>query len=134
MQYFNFIGWYKAKGKYKKNYRDAKASYLLRIRIAVSMFYFAMGLCFSTWASRIPTIKSELNLSDGQLGSILFVLPLGQLTMMYFSGKLVTRFGSHRILPFSILIYVVSLINLGLAQNAWQLGMSLYFFWNFCKS
>ncbi len=128
MQYFNFIGWYKAKGKYKKNYRDAKASYLTRIRWAVSMFYFAVGLSFATWASRIPTIKSELNLSDGQLGSILFALPLGQLTMMYFSGKLVTRLGSHRILPFSLLLYVISLTNLGLAQNAWQLALGLYVF------
>jgi MFS family permease len=128
LQYFNFIGWYKAKGKYKKNYRDVKASYLLRIRMAVSMFYFAMGLCFATWASRIPTIKSALNLSDGQLGTILFALPVGQLTMMYFSGKLVTRFGSHRILPFAILMYAVSLTNLGLAQNAWQLALGLYIF------
>ncbi|WP_281636967.1 MFS transporter [Flavobacterium marginilacus] len=128
MQYFNFIGWYKAKGKYKKNYRDVKASYLLRIRMAVSMFYFAMGLCFATWASRIPTIKSTLHLSDGQLGTILFALPVGQLTMMYFSGKLVTRFGSHRILPFAISMYAVSLTNLGLAQNAWQLALALYAF------
>ena len=128
MQYFNFIGWYKAKGKYKKNYRDAKASYLLRIRFAVSMFYFAMGLCFATWASRIPTIKSTLNLSDGQLGTILFALPLGQLTMMYFSGKLVTRFGSNRVLPFAISMYAISLTNLGLAQNAWQLALGLYCF------
>ncbi|WP_228520810.1 MFS transporter [Flavobacterium sp. HJJ] len=128
MQYFNFIGWYKAKGKYKKNYRDVKASYLLRIRMAVSMFYFAMGLCFATWASRIPTIKSTLHLSDGQLGTILFALPVGQLTMMYFSGKLVTRFGSHRILPFAISMYAVSLTNLGLAQNAWQLALALYTF------
>lgn len=128
MQYFNFIGWYKAKGKYKKNYRDAKASYLLRIRFAVSMFYFSMGLCFATWASRIPTIKSALNLSDGQLGTILFALPVGQLTMMYFSGKLVTRFGSHRILPFAITMYAISLTNLGLAQNAWQLALGLYVF------
>jgi len=128
LQYFNFIGWYKAKGKYKKNYRDAKASYLLRIRFAVSMFYFAMGLCFATWASRIPTIKSTLNLSDGQLGTILFALPLGQLTMMYFSGKLVTRFGSNRVLPFAISMYAISLTNLGLAQNAWQLALGLYCF------
>ncbi|WP_348799214.1 MFS transporter [Flavobacterium adhaerens] len=128
MQYFNFIGWYKAKGKYKKNYRDAKASYLLRIRFAVSMFYFSMGLCFATWASRIPTIKSALNLSDGQLGTILFALPVGQLTMMYFSGKLITRFGSHRILPFAISMYAISLTNLGLAQNAWQLALGLYVF------
>lgn len=128
MQYFNFIGLYKAKGKYKKNYRDAKASYLLRIRWAVSFFYFSLGLCFATWASRIPNIKTALDLSDGQLGTILFALPLGQLTMMYFSGKLVTRFGSHRILPFSLLMYAFSLTNLGLAQNAWQLGLGLYVF------
>jgi MFS family permease len=128
LQYFNFIGRYKAKGKYKKTYRDAKESYLNRIRWAVSLFYFGMGLCFSSWASRIPTIKAALQLSDGELGSILFALPVGQLTMMFFSGKLVTRFGSHRILPFAILMYAVSLTNIGLAQNAWQLALALVSF------
>jgi len=92
------------------------------------MFYFGMGLCFSTWASRIPDIKTALHLSDGHLGTILLALPMGQLTMMFFSGKLVTRFGSHRILPFSIAVYAFSLTNLGLAQNAWQLALGLYAF------
>ena len=124
----NFIGNFKAKGKYKKTYQNAKASYLARIRWAVSLFYFGMGLCFATWASRIPNIKSDLHLSDGHLGTILFALPMGQLTMMFFSGKLVTRFGSHRILPFSTLMYAFSLTNIGLAQNAWQLGLGLYAF------
>lgn len=128
MQYFNFIGIYKAKGKYKKTYRDVKESYLNRIRWGVSMFYFGMGLCFSSWASRIPAIKAHLQLSDGELGTILFALPVGQLTMMFFSGKLVTRFGSHRILPLSIMLYVFSLTNIGLAQNAWQLALGLVSF------
>ena len=92
------------------------------------MFYFSMGLCFATWASRIPTIKTALHLGEGALGTILFALPVGQLTMMFFSGKLVTRFGSHRILPFSIFMYAFSLTNLGLAQNAWQLGLGLFVF------
>jgi MFS family permease len=125
---YNFIGSIKAKGKYKKTYRDAKQSYLNRIRWAVAMFYFGMGLCFATWASRIPAIKSALNLSDGELGTILFALPIGQLTMMFFSGKLVTRFGSDRILPFAILMYAFSLTNIGLAQNAWQLALGLISF------
>lgn len=128
MQYFNFIGRYKASGKYKKTYRDAKQSYLNRIRWAVSAFYFGMGLCFSSWASRIPTIKASLQLSDGELGSILFALPAGQLTMMFVSGKLVTRFGSHRTLPIAILMYAFSLTNMGLAQNAWQLCLGLISF------
>ncbi len=124
----NFLGRFKAKGKYKKTYKDAKISYLNRIRWAVSLFYFGMGLCFATWASRIPDIKTALHLSESDLGTILFAVPLGQLIMMPFSGKLVTRFGSHRILPYSILMYAFSLTNLGLAQNAWQLGLGLFFF------
>ncbi|MFV5694236.1 MFS transporter [Flavobacterium sp. LB3P122] len=124
----NFLGRFKAKGKYKKTYKDAKVSYLNRIRWAVSMFYFGMGLCFATWASRIPDIKTALHLSEGDLGTILFAVPVGQLVMMPFSGKLVTRFGSHRILPYSIILYAFSLTTLGLAQNAWQLGLGLFFF------
>jgi MFS family permease len=111
---------------FDKKYRDIKASYLKRIRWAVSMFYFSTGLCFATWASRIPDIKTALNLSNGQLGTILFAIPIGQLTMMYFSGKLVTRLGSHKILLFSVMLYAFSLTSIGLATNAWQLALSLY--------
>ena len=105
----NFISRFRTKAKFKKTYKDAKISYLKRTRWAVSMFYFAMGLCFATWASRIPDIKTALQLSEGDLGSILFALPLGQLVAMPFSGKLVTRFGSHRILIASLLFYVLCL-------------------------
>jgi len=124
----DFIVRFKTKTKYKTTYQNAKTSYLNRIRWAISMFYFGMGLCFSTWASRIPSIKTALHLGAADLGTILFALPVGQLTMMFVSGKLVTRFGSHRILYFSVLMYAFSMTNLGLAQNAWQLGLGLYFF------
>ncbi|MFV8342433.1 MFS transporter [Flavobacterium sp. XS2P39] len=124
----NFLGRFKAKGKYKKTYRDAKISYLNRIRWAVSMFYFGLGLCFASWASRIPDIKTTLHLSEGDLGSILFALPLGQLVAMPFSGRLVTRFGSHRTLIVALLGYVFSLTNLGLAVHAWQLSLALFVF------
>ncbi|MFV5700256.1 MFS transporter [Flavobacterium sp. XS2P12] len=124
----NFLGRFKAKGKYKKTYKDAKISYLNRIRWAVSLFYFGLGLCFASWASRIPDIKTALHLSEGDLGSILFALPLGQLAAMPFSGKLVTRFGSHRTLIIGLLGYVFSLINLGLAVQTWQLSLGLFVF------
>ena len=126
----NFISRFKTKAKYKKAYKDAKISYLNRTRWAVSMFYFAMGLCFATWASRIPDIKTALHLSEGELGTILFALPLGQLAIMPFSGKLVTRFGSHRILIFSLFFYAFSLTNLGLATQAWQLSVGFICIWD----
>jgi MFS family permease len=124
----NFIDRFKTKGWPEKTYKNAKRSYLVRIRWAVSAFYFAMGLCFATWASRIPDIKMALDLSAADLGTILFALPLGQLAMMPFSGKLVTRFGSHRLAVFSLVLYVFSLSNIGLATTSWQLALGLFLF------
>lgn len=124
----NFIGSFRAQGKIKKSFRNAKLSYLKRVRVAVASFYFGMGLCFATWASRIPDIRVALDLSDADLGTILFALPLGQLTMMPFSGKLVTRYGSHRLVVLSLSMYAFCLTNLGLATSAWQLALGLYAF------
>lgn len=124
----NFLNRSRTKAKFKKSYKDVKISYLNRIRWAVSMFYFGMGLSFATWASRIPDIKTALHLSEGDLGSILFALPMGQLVIMPFSGQLVTRFGSHKVLMFSLFMYVLSLTNLGLATAAWQLSLGLFVF------
>lgn len=123
-----FLGKIRTKAKLKKSYTQAKVSYLNRIRWAVSVFYFGMGLCFATWASRIPDIKTSLHLSEGALGTILFALPLGQLIVMPFSGKLVTCFGSHKVLIVALSMYVVSMTNLGLATAAWQLSLGLFVF------
>ncbi|WP_026727166.1 MFS transporter [Flavobacterium denitrificans] len=125
---FNPLELFQTKGKIKKVFREAKASYLNRIRFAVGMFYFGMGLSFATWASRIPDIKTALHLTEGDLGSILFALPMGQLVIMPFSGKMVTKFGSHRVLVFSLIMYVLCLVNLGLATTALQLSLGLFLF------
>ena len=99
-----------------------------RIRVAVALIYFSMGLCFSSWASRIPDIKTALNLSDAAFGTILFALPVGQFLMMPFSGKLVTRFGSQRVILFAVPAYTLCLLGIGLVQAGWQLGFVLFLF------
>ena len=99
-----------------------------RIRIAVALIYFSMGLCFSSWASRIPDIKTALHLNDAMLGSILFALPVGQFMMMPFSGKLVTRFGSRKVFLLAFPVYTLCLNNIGLVKEGWQLAIALYLF------
>ena len=99
-----------------------------RIRWAVSLFYFGQGISFASWASRIPDIKQHLHLSDALLGSILLALPLGQLCTMPVSGKLVTRFGSGRVLTVAAPLYVLALSNLALATEAWHLSVFLFLF------
>jgi MFS family permease len=125
---YSFLGKIIPQQKHKKSYQKAKQSYLNRMRLAMSFFYFGMGFCFASWASRIPDIKSFLNLSEGDLGTILFALPIGQLSAMPFSGKIVTRFGSRKVLLFALPFYAFSLTNIGLAEQPWQLALGLYLF------
>ena len=99
-----------------------------RIRIAVALVYFCMGLCFASWASRIPDIKTALHLNDAMLGSILFALPVGQFLMMPFSGKLVTYFGSRKVILFALPLYTICLSNIGLVKQEWQLALALFLF------
>lgn len=99
-----------------------------RVRFAVAVFFFAQGLCFATWASRITDLRAFLKLSDGDLGTILFALPLGQLIIMPVSGQLIAKIGSHRILVLALSLYALSLTNLGLATEPWHLGFFLLLF------
>lgn len=99
-----------------------------RVRLAVAMIYFSMGIGFSSWASRIPDIKTTLQLSDAMFGSILFAMPMGQFLMMPFSGKLVTRFGSPKVMAFAIPVYTICLIVIGLVYAGWQLAIMLFLF------
>lgn len=108
----------------------------VRVRIAVSSFYFFQGLCFASWASRIPDIKTALELSDGAMGSILFALPAGQMITMPLSGYLVGKYGSKAIMHFSLPLYSLSMILLALCGHAWELAGALFLFGvtgNFCN-
>lgn len=133
---YSFLSKILPKPSTKKGFGKSKKSYLNRVRLGVSLFYFTMGLSFASWASRIPDIKTALQLSEGELGTILLALPLGQLTAMPFSGRLVTKYGSKEVLIFSVVCYIFNLTNLGLATQPWQLALGLYLFGisgNFCN-
>ena len=99
-----------------------------RVWMAVFLYFFCMGLVFASWASRIPDIKTRLNLNDAVFGSILFCLPVAQFLMMTFSGKIVTRFGSRNVALFALPAYAICMSNLGLVSEGWQLAIALFLF------
>lgn len=101
---------------------------LPRIRLSIFYFYFIMGLIFASWASRIPDIKSSLHLNDGQLGQVLFAMPLGQLMMMVVSGYLVNKFGSRIILIAAMTLYAIALTFIPQANSFIQLFLVLFLF------
>ena len=97
-------------------------------RIAVSTFFFIAGFTFASWASRIPDIKTKLLLSDAGLGAVLFALPVGLMVSMPFSGYLVSKFGSRRVVIITAIFYPLTLILLGLAPSVWMLSAVLFVF------
>jgi len=105
-----------------------------RIRLAIFCLYFCIGFCFSSWASRIPDIKNALGLGDAAWGTILLMIPVGQICGMAISGLIVSKVGSKKILPLAISGYVFALLLIGFAATGYSLIMSLIvfgFFGNF---
>ncbi|HLZ87469.1 MAG TPA: MFS transporter, partial [Puia sp.] len=97
-------------------------------RIAVSCFFFLAGLCFSSWASRIPSIQQKLHLNNVSLGGVLLALPCGLMASLPLAGWLVAKFGSRPIAIGAGLLYASILPLLGFAGAVWQLVTVLFFF------
>src|SRR5271163_2560515 len=97
-------------------------------RIAVSAFFFLAGLCFSSWASRIPNIQQRLHLDNASLGGVLLGLPVGLMISLPLAGWLVAKFGSRPVAISASILYVSTLPVLGLVSEVWQLVACLFVF------
>jgi MFS family permease len=97
-------------------------------RLAVAVFFFMAGLCFASWASRIPDIKLKLGLSDAGLGAVLLALPSGLMLSLPLSGWAVTRFSSKTMVTIAAVGYPLILILIGTVTATWQLAAVLFFF------
>lgn len=91
-------------------------------------FFFVMGILFSSWAIRIPDIKSSLALSDAELGGILFGAPLGQLFAIAPAAWLIGRFGSRHAIISGMCVMPLALVTLSIAPSRLWLFTALAFF------
>src|SRR3972149_4817020 len=55
------------------------SSDIRRARLSVSAGFFVFAAVLGNWATRIPAIKADLGLSDGELGTALLGMALGTL-------------------------------------------------------
>ncbi len=99
-----------------------------RYRQAVAASFLLQGLCFSTWAARIPTVQHQLGLSEAALGGVLLAVPVGSLAALPLAGWLVARFGSRLVAQLGLLLYALGLPLLGLADSVPQLLAALALF------
>src|ERR1700712_4200598 len=100
----------------------------LALRIAVGAMFFMAGLCFASWASRIPSIQQSLHLSDAGLGGVLLAIPTGLMCSLPFTGWIITKIGSRKLLIVAISLYACLLVGLGAARTTVELIACLWLF------
>jgi MFS family permease len=69
---------------------------LVRARNAVAAVFFLNGFVTATWLSRIPAVRSTLDLSSGQLGLLLLAPAAGSVLSLPLAGHVVKRLGARR--------------------------------------
>lgn len=99
-----------------------------RQRFFLSTFFFLSGFCFSSWASRIPTIKTAFDFNEAELGTVLLAMPISALIALPISGWLVTRFDSRTPMSVGFLIHAVCLSLISFAQTTITLVIAIALF------
>jgi MFS family permease len=99
-----------------------------RLRRANAVYFFISGFGYSSWTSRIPGIKESLKLNDAHFGTLLFMMPVGLIITMPFTGKLLDHYKSRTIMLIGALMYNAVLGCLGFSGYTWVLGIVLFFF------
>src|SRR5277367_5926875 len=98
---------------------------LSKSRIAVSIAFFLNGAAVATWASRIPSIKEHLQLTDGPLGLALLSMAVGALLAMSLAASVCNSIGSHRVVSFTAFSACLALALPAIAPDLVSLCLSV---------
>jgi len=99
---------------------------------AVGLCFMFLSVLFAFWLTRLPEVKQDLGLSEGELGSALFFTPLGALISMLLSTTLIKAIGEGKstiiaLLVFGLLIIIPTAVSsyLGLCLGLLAVGFSM---------
>jgi fucose permease len=90
---------------------------IARRRTALLLLFFVPGLELASWVSRTPAVRDQLSASTAEMGLVLFGLSAGSMTGVLSSGKLITRFGTRRVITMGVGAVLAGLPLVGL--GAW---------------
>ncbi len=93
---------------------------------AVCAALFALGIAFSTWASRVPDVRSAAFLTAATLGYVLLIRGSGTLVMMPVVAITINNFGAKRTALFSGIVVALSLIPISYSSSWISLAILLF--------
>src|SRR6478609_8871640 len=105
--------------------------------------FIGSGFAFASWASRIPQVRDQLELSSAELGLLLLAIAVGSLIALPLAGVIVHRLGSRRTVTAMAVVLGVGLLTValgyligvvpvaiglflvGFANGAWDVAMNV---------
>jgi MFS family permease len=96
-----------------------------RARAATTLIFFLTGFVYAAWATRIPAIKADLDLSAGELGLAILGLEAGAIAGLPAGGMLATKAGSRAALRVGYVSYPAALLGVALAPTLPALAVAL---------
>ena len=103
-------------------------------KFAENPAFLSVGLCFAIhsilfafWYTRLPWVMKKLDLSEGEIGLILFFLPLGSIIAMLACSYLINRWGEGKVTIFTFVGFALSMFFPLLSPDTISLSISLFF-------
>ncbi|WP_411146549.1 MFS transporter [Streptomyces sp. x-80] len=88
-----------------------------RAQLAIAALFCSLGFQYATWASRLPTLKTDLGLTAAEVGLLLMAAGVGAAVSFPLVALLMKRLGSRRLALVSALCLAVLLLALAAAPN-----------------
>ena len=95
--------------------------------LSVGLVFAFLSILTSFWATRLPFLKDKIGMTDGDLGIALFFIPLGAVTAMLLTNKLITLIGEGRVTIISTGFLTFAFLFPFLAVDFIQFSASLFF-------
>jgi len=83
---------------------------LIQTRNAVALSFALNGFCFATMVSRLPDIRSGLELDNGSLGLLLLAISIGSVIALPLSGRLIDRIGATSVTRLGAILVAAGLL------------------------
>ncbi|MEQ9168115.1 MAG: MFS transporter [Fulvivirga sp.] len=94
--------------------------------MAVGLCFLLLSTLFALWITRIPEVKQNLGLSEGDLGSALFFTPLGAIISMLLSSNLIKWKGEGRSTILALIFFGVTMVTPLFAYDFITLCVALF--------
>lgn len=78
----------------------------------LKLLFFLFGFLIMSWVPRLPEVKANLGLSNGEFGSLIGTSAAGALTALLIVGHLVHRYGAKLVMRIAALAMAMTLILL----------------------